>query len=482
MKSPKGYILIISLLLLSNFNLKQLILSSNYSDSIDIDLENEDSWSVLIKPNESPAFPILKTINDSFYIGYSIYSSDIAYVAKYDESGTNLWENRLTDVDLLDFNFDSKSNLYVLAKLIDRNYILLKFNILRELLWSKILDSGYEIYSFKVDLNDSIYISGTNYTNPKAFLLKFNPSGNLVWNKTLDAYNKTNFAKIEIDSNNCVYLCGSRYLFKYNSSGSMIWYKQLDITARFYGLKVYSDENIIVNGYTELPDHKYDLWLLKLNSLGNITYQTNFLNNTGHNSLQNFQIFFFDNIYIYTDIPLIREGNYIIYSEQFLLKFDPNLSFCWNFSLADYNVRWGAYVTPLSLDIGVTSHQDICIIYNTYRESGDIGVLKLNSSGQIITNYFWGGSYYDYINAIAIDSQDNFYMLCTCEYVTDWNIHEDRIVFVKNPKPNGKPPPYQQIDYRDIYIFSFLGITSIISIIAIIFILRVSKSRNSESQ
>ena len=96
MKIPKQYILvIISLLLLSNFNLKQLILSPNYSDSIDIDLENEDSWSVLIKPNESPAFPILKTLNDSFYIGYGIYSSDIAYIAKYDGSGTCLWENRL---------------------------------------------------------------------------------------------------------------------------------------------------------------------------------------------------------------------------------------------------------------------------------------------------------------------------------------------------------------------------------------------------
>ncbi len=480
MKSPKRYILvIISLLLLSNFNLKQLILSPNYSDRIDIDLENEDSWSVLIQPNEFTDFPILKTLNDSFYIGYRIYSSDIAYIAKYDGSGTCLWQDPLTDGVLIDFDFDSKSNLCMIAWF-DSNYILLKFNILRELLWFKMLDSNYDIHSFKVDLNDSIYISGTNYTNQKAFLLKFNHSGNLVWNKKLDAYNKTYFVKIEIDSNNCVYLCGSHYLFKYNSSGSMIWYKELDINAN--SLKVYSDENIIVSGYTELPDYNYDLWLLKLNSSGNITYQSNIVNNTDYRPVQNFQIFFLDNIYIYTDIPLIREGNYIIYSEPFLLKFDPNLSFCWNFSLADYNVR-PSYATTLYLDIGITSQQDIAIIYNTYRTSTDIGILRLNSSGQVITNYFWGGSYYDNINAIAIDSQDNLYMLCRCGYVNIWNNHEDRTVFVKNPKPNGIPPPYQQIDYRDIYIFSFLGITSIVSIIIIISILkRVSKSRNSEGQ
>jgi len=480
MKSPKQYILvIIFLLLLSNFLLKRLILSSNYSDSIDIDLENEDSWSVLIKPNESTFFPILKTLNDSFYIGYRIYSSDIAYIAKYDGSGTCLWENRLNDMDLIYFDFDSKSNLYVLAKLIDRNYTLLKFNVLRELLWSKILDSGYEIYSFKVDLNDSIYISGVNYINEKAFLSKFNHSGSLVWNKMLDAYNQTAFVEIEIDSNNCVYLCGSRYLFKYNSTGSMIWYKELDINAN--SLKVYSDENIIINGYTELPHYLYDVWLLKLNSSGNLAYKTKIINATEY-FFDNFQIFFLNNIYIYTDIPLIRMGKYVIYYEPFLLKFDPNLNFCWNFSLTDYNVR-STILTRLHLDIGITSQQDIAIIYNTYRTSGDIGILKLNSSGQVIANYFWGGSYSDRINAIAIDSQDNLYMLCICEYVTVWNIHEDRIVFVKNPKPNGKPPPYQQIDYRDIYIFSILGLTSIISIISIISILkRVSKGRNSEGQ
>lgn len=461
MKSPKQYILvIITFLLLSNFNLKQLILSSNYSDNIDIDLENEDSWSVLIKPNESTSFPILKTLNDSFYIGYRIYSSDIAYIAKYDGSGTCLWENRLTDVDLLDFNFDSKSNLYVLARF-DSNYILSKFNVLRELLWFKILDSNYYIFSFKVDLNDSIYISGFNYTNEKAFLLKFNHSGNLLWNIKLDAY----CLMIEIDSNNCVYLCGSRYLFKYNSSGSMIWYKQLDINAN--RLKVYSDENIIVSGYTELPDYLYDLWLLKLNSSGNIAYKTNILNCTDFN---NFQIFFLDNIYIYADILLIREGKSVIHG-PFLLKFDPNLNFCWNFSLADYNVR-SSYATTLSLDIGITSHQDIAIIYNTYRASGDIGILKLNSSGQVITNYFWGGSYYDRINAIAIDSQDNLYMLCTCEYVDIWGSHKEQIIFVKNPLPNGSPPAYQKIDYRDIYIFSFFGVSCVLSVIALVSILK----------
>jgi len=383
-------------------------------------------------------------------------------------------------MDLIYFDFDSKSNLYVLAELIDRNYSLLKFNVLRELLWFKIFDSDYGRVTFKVDLNDSIYISGVNYINEKAFLSKFNHSGNLIWNKTLDSYNQTNFVEIEIDSNNCVYLCGSQYLFKYNSSGSMMWYKELDINAN--SLKVYSDENIIVSGYTELPDYLYDVWLLKLNSSGNITYKTNILNGTESSFFRNFQIFFLDNIYIYTDIPIIREGKYVIHYEPFLLKFDPNLNFCWNFSLTDYNVR-STIITRLHLDIGITSHQDIAIIYNTYRASGDIGILKLNSSGQVITNYFWGGSYYDYIIAIAIDSQDNFYMLCTCEYVNIWNNHEDRIVFVKNPKPNGKPPPYQQIDYRDIYIFSILGVTSIISIISIISILkRISKGRNSEGQ
>jgi len=465
MKSPKRYILvIITLLLLFNFNLKQLILSPNYSDSIDIDSENEDSWSVFVGGSD----PILKILNDSFYIGSR------TYIAKYDGSGTCLWEYRFTDVDLVYFDFDSKSNLCMIAWF-DSNYILLKFNILRELLWFKIFDSDYDINYLKVDLNDSIYISGTNYTNQKAFLLKFNHSGNLVWNKKLDAYNRTNFVMIEIDSNNCVYLWGPRYLFKYNSSGSMMWYKQLDINATFYSLKVYSDENIIVSGYTELPDYNYDLWLLKLNSSGNITYQSNIVNNTDYRPVQNFQIFFLDNIYFYTDV------SYYEYYEGFLLKFDINLNFCWNFSLTDYNIDYYYYYK--SLDIGITSQQDIAIIYTTRRASRDIGILKLNSSGQVITNYFWGGSYSDNINTIAIDSQDNLYMLCRCEYVNIWNNHIDRTVFVKNPKPNGIPPPYQQFDYRDIYIFSFLGITSIISIIAIISILlSVSKSRNNKSQ
>jgi len=133
----------------------------------------------------------------------------------------------------------------------------------------------------------------------------------------------------------------------------------------------------------------------------------------------------------------------------------------------------------MSVETVSDPHKNIYLYSSSsyYSRYADITVLKINSSGEVLSNYKWGGQYNDACNNLEIDSQDNLYMICRSEYRDQWGLNFYRNILVKNPKPDGKPPVLDmRFSYFDEFLLSFMGIMSVVSIFTLFSII-IKKSK-----
>jgi len=467
------------------FNLNliiQITPSPFYESELKTNSNNSDSWGRIITPNDRIHNPTMRFKNENIYVAGKIdqmnwpYSYDTAiYLTKYDDTGVKLWE-KIWDTpyedELEGFELDSEENLYLLT-ITEPQYpnddperiTLLKYSHSGELLWTKILITGRYCYGYAInlDLNDVIYISGGawNVSVGYDFLLKLNSSGDILWN----IHFNLQVRQLEIDLNNNVYFYGfiypNSFMYKYNSSGSKLW--SIDLGNRHFisSIKFDLNQNIILAGSKYYTNNDTNaMCISKYNNSGVFINEWEF-------SLLNYDWWDYgrtwineDNFYVFIDYPFSPNSC--------LLKYNSTFHLDWNVSLSDY------YVTPyydlIMLAFDVDSQDNIFFFYNNPRgnytsgiseeqyHTEDISVLKLNSSGEVLSQYFWGGSYHDEPTQIIIDPLNNIYLLCTSVYVDHWNIHRDQIVLVKNPGINGEPPQ--------------MGVTSLVSIIFLISIIR----------
>lgn len=470
MRKTKYYTsgLLIVFLMLYILSVFQLDFSTTYHYNLNLNADNNaESWSRIIKPGRRLYSPSIELIDNHTYIIGNIgekYTDFDIYVAKINSSGVKLWEQTWGGSEfnhLKDYIVDSENNFYIVGisntfYINDRGSIfLLKYNTTGNLLWSKTIDpfssNYYEIHSIQTDLNDSIYISCTMYTstNDKTSLIKLDTSGNILWTQEIEQIIDPSFLITQIDSDGNFYLYSkcwdiNSFLLKLNSSGSRLWCYEWGEGEYGYDLKLDLDDNIIVTGISHISYRNYEVWIMKINNSGNLTKKIIF---ASFMDWPKVDVWFLDNIYILTGSSL--------------LKYNYSLNHKWNFT-------FGSHLRiddSKHFNFGITSQYEMYLIYIIY---GDISILRFNSSGAIFSNFKWGGSYYDYLHDIGIDSQDNLYMLCTIKYVNIWKESTDLTILVKNPKSDGKAPQLDQlIDGRDIFIFSLLGVMCFISVILV---------------
>lgn len=448
--------------------LLQPVFAFYYNQTINQDLTNVDSWSKIITPERQLTEPTIKLINNSIYVIGLVYSFSIheyyMYIAKYNTSGIKIWDLINQEISSIYYyvEFDSNENLYLIGNAFNYDYgsypSLLKISPSGELIWSKLLDlyDFFETSGIQLGNNLTLYIKGYSQLNRKTILLKLNSSGNLLWIKEFNM----DYGSTKIDGEGNIYLYGSNTpLSKYNKSGSLLW----TINESVVELELYND-NIILAVYFDTLDTWHDLatWIMKLNTSGFVFEKTKICEidfTTG----QDLYIWFLNDIYVFfqTRSPL-------------LLKYDINLSLHWNITM---NLNF-ANIISVYVNLRLDSQQDIIFIYDAERNGSDIGVLTLNSSGQMTEMYFWGGPYDDTTSAFDIDLGDNLFIICQAEYYHVWTEPVTYTVLIKNPLPNGEPPPYLSYGFRDYYIFIFLGIVSAISIISLFLILKPKLKKN----
>ncbi len=492
MRNPRNLYFYIILLILNLNLITQIIPSSSYGSETKIIPNTSDFWASIVNTNRFVRGTSMKYKNDNIYIVGKTYYGGRIYTTKYNNSGVKLWENYWGTLErdyLLGYDIDSEENLYVVSNsetgssLDPEMLYLTKYSHSGELVWTKKLNQTRYCYSssIKIDQNNFIYVAGALYNssgNDYRFLLKLNSSGNILWNRQLEM----NGEQIELDSKNDIYICGGNgdsiyYLNKYSSSGSKLWSQEVGELYHMSSMKFDSMENIILKAYA-YNSSTYDdlLWLMKFNNSGGFINKLEVA--TIHSDYQyNCDYWFIDdNAYVFKNYPASLNS--------ILLKYNSSFQLCWNVSLNEhYTTTYFSYGNT-NVDIGIDSQDNILFFYNNPRgnytsedgtekyDSEDISILKLNSSGQIISHNYWGGPYHDEPIQIIIDPLDNIYLLCTCRYVDIWNVYRDPIILVKNPEINGIPPPLGFIDINSYYILSFMGVMSVISLFLLISIIR----------
>ncbi|NOX20174.1 MAG: choice-of-anchor D domain-containing protein, partial [Nitrospirae bacterium] len=311
-------------------------------------------------------FSVVRSTSDGGYIASGLTNSfgadaDNPWIVKLDSSGYIQWEYRYPGYGRVYDIKEVSDGGYMVVSSIQYHrefryfYILRIFKINRygDMEWQKLYDSEIDENMDNWGINFQIVeavdggfvIAGNKYVGGRSDfrVLKIDPSGNILWEKTY----------------------GGIYDDYANS---------IDLT---------SDGGYIVAGVTEVDDtNKTDLWILKIDSSGNIQWQKRY-DDRGWN-------------YAY-QIKETSEGGYIVVGttlrtgSAFLLKLDSSGNILWQKSYGEYGSQYyGSYGYSISqtadggyIMTGVLSNRD---------GTGDnIWIVRVDQSGDILWQKRYGG-------------------------------------------------------------------------------------------
>ena len=428
---------------------------------------SSDFWSKIVKEGRFFPLPYCELVNGSLYVIGRLELDDgpsrYIYVSKFNTSGHKEWEFSV-DVGYttrISYVFDDDNNLFILknAYYSSDNVLLIKLNSSGALLFLKEFNLNLYDASLVLGENNSVLIVEKFYEHPnpdRFFILKFNNDGQFLWNITYYNEYDYNFPYIWTDFEHNIYLYFKNnslyHLAKINGSGSILWQKS--IGDRLENLIVDSNDNIYITGSKNYSTG----YILKLNSTGN----------------QVREILIEDFSYYDGEIWLIDDLFVFNSRTMSILCFDLNLDQKWNFSLSDY-ITPHYYFLP---DLAKDSHDNIYIVQ--LDRLANINLVKISNTGEFLSLIYWGGISVEEVGFLHVDSDINIYFICNCEYSNFWGDQHRYTVIVKNPVNGGTPPEVRwDLDERDYFLFSVVGIACIISLIVFISILRSNKKRIS---
>jgi uncharacterized delta-60 repeat protein len=349
--------------------------------------------------------------------------TDDALVAKYDSSGTLLWDKTLGGANA-DYGYgvaiDSSDNIIVTGYTQsdgagELDVLVVKYNSSGTLLWDRTLGGASNDLGFVVAIDSSDNIIVVGYTgsdgagNFDVLVAKYNSSGTLQWDRTLGGANNDIGYGVAIDSSDNIIVVGHTgsdgaggndvLVAKYNSSGTLQWDKTLGGGSSDYGrgVAIDSSENIIVVGYTASDGAGgNDVLVVKYNSSGTLLWQRT-LGGTGQESGYGVAIDSSDNIIV----------------------------------------------------VGVTPSDGA--------GGQDVLVAKCSSSGTLLWDKTLGGASSDYGQGVAIDSSDN---IIVTAYTPSDGAGGNDVLVAKLPPDGTGDGTYGSLVYEDaVLTFAVAGLT-----------------------
>ncbi len=162
---------------------------------------------------------------------------DSGLLAKYDSSGTSLWNRTLVGVGY-GVATDGSGNTYIAVTdtiLGNEDAYLLNYDSSGTQQWNRTYNGFMDDFGrdVAVDGSGNVYFTGyTFYDAYDVFLSKYDPSGTSLWNRTW-AGPETDFGiGVSVDANGNAYIAGSSdsftidqqgILLKYDPSGTLLW-------------------------------------------------------------------------------------------------------------------------------------------------------------------------------------------------------------------------------------------------------------------
>lgn len=327
--------------------------------------------------------------------------------------------------------------------------------------------AGINVYSMGIDDSGNIYIAGTSYTgwgnpiraygdNVDAFVAKLDSSGHLMWNTFLGGPShfdqQTDYGfDIAVDGSGNIYVTGQSFgtwgnpihayaslppdyspngdafVAKLDTSGNLAWNTFLGSTGTDLssGISVDSSGNVYLTGMSQATwgspiqafHSGFDAFLARLDPSGNLVWNT-FMGGSGSDYGQQIALDSSGNIYI-TGMSKAAWGSPVrafsaASEDAFVTKLDPSGNLTWNTFFGGSGDEYGE-----SIQIGNSGN--LYIIGNSsatwgnptraYTAAEDAFVASVDSSGHLIGNTFLGGNGNDQGNAIVSDGNRNVYAI-----------------------------------------------------------------------
>ena len=279
-------------------------------------------------------------------------------------------------------------------------------------------DGGYDIAYFIRQTSDGGYIvvgtmnpaGGNTYVGTYGVILKLDPSGNLQWQKSYDygfyySVSQTSDSGYIVVGNANLGSAGSAIVLRLDPNGNIVWHKDFEGSSWDIANSVQqtSDGGYIVGGYTySFGAGACDVWVLKLDSSGNITWQKTY-GGAGHDYESSIQQTS-DGGYIVTgDTNSFGAGGY----DAWVLKLDSGGSVIWQKTYGGTSDEWiesvqqtpdGGYIIS-----GGTS---------SFGAGGyDAWSMKLDSGGSVIWQKTYGGPGAEYGGSQIEQTSDGGYIV-----------------------------------------------------------------------
>jgi len=290
-------------------------------------------------------------------------------LAKYDSSGTVLWQ-RVLGQSGNDFAggiaLDSSDNVYMtggidFTTLLEREQLLAKYNSSGTIQFQKRLGGGENSAndsgsSVAVDASDNIYVLGgtsSEGVSGDLLLVKYDTSGTIQWQRILGGASSDGGFSVDVDSSGNIYTFGftqsegagnrDLLLAKYNSSGTIQWQRILgggdyDTGGLADSLAVDSSGNSYFTGWSQSTGAVgRDFIVAKYDTSGTIQWQR-FLGGASNDEGYSVAVDSSDNLYIFGDTQSTGEG----FRSWLLAKVPSDGSLTGTYSLGGNNITYSA--------------------------------------------------------------------------------------------------------------------------------------------
>ena len=308
----------------------------------DISLNTQNNYSSQV---------IYDSLGNAYIVGAD-GNNGSPYLVKYDSFGSILWQKSFTEVN--DYYktgdavaVDSSNNVYCLIGTDDsvNDVTIFKFTSSGTLVWQTTFNVNPGDYFAGTDLvvdNSGNVFACLYYSisgDDQQLILKLDNTGAIQWQKSLSGGNDGYPQGITLDSTGSVIISGQIYdnittannllVAKYNSSGVLQWQKEFinpDGSSYYvYSGQITTDasDNIYITGSMDLAIGSNKIYVAKLDSSGNLIWQTN-LDYAGNQYSYGISLDSSNNVYI------SGSGNTALGSGYFLMaKFDNSGAIQW---------------------------------------------------------------------------------------------------------------------------------------------------------
>ena len=259
-------------------------------------------WNRFLGGDTTDTFDVIAidSSNNVYVAGRtSVSGTSRSLLAKYNTSGTQQWARTLgTDAAFhnnswLAIDTDSSGNIYVAGETYNtaQRGIIAKYDSSGTVIWQKSVSAGpWQFNSIVTTSNGTSYVAGTNVSGPAGAqdiaIFKYDSSGEVVWQKNLGtAAGNENPADIKLDSSGNVYLCGrtsvdgvtSPILIKLDPEGAILWQNQLvvPLAAAPSYMAIDNSNNVYLAGWI-ISGSNYNVHIVKYNLSGELLWQRSF--------------------------------------------------------------------------------------------------------------------------------------------------------------------------------------------------------------